>query len=95
MIDYLRSLFGQVKGNHPSGCPNYKLVMILHQMTVMSAVLQGRTRMHCCGETRLVLHCTYLAHHELESVLVVITIVINKHFYETTVACDDAETSTS
>ena len=53
------------------------VTMMLHQVTVVNAALLGHTRMlrtDCLA--RQDLSCMHLAHHELESVLIIITIVV-------------------
>jgi len=51
--------------------------MMLHYVIVKTVVLVGLTGMHKTGcSERQDLSCTYLAHHELESVLIIIIIII-------------------
>jgi len=74
-IDCLRS-FCLVKSRGFAHLAALGLVsMMLHYVIVKTVVLVGLIEMHktgCSGETRLV---TYLAHHELESVLIIIVIM--------------------
>ncbi len=43
--------------------------------------IQGRYRIASASMERQDLSCTYLAHHELESVLIISIIIISKHVW--------------
>ncbi len=76
MIDCLRS-FCLVKSRGFVHLAALGLVSMMHYVTVKTVVLEGRTGMHktgCIGEQDL--SCMYLAHHELESVEIIIDIFV-------------------